>query len=95
MFETTLQDLKHAVRRLGKSLGFSAAVILTLALGIGATTAIFSVVYGVLLRPLPYPEPDRLAAIFEVNHREKRPTPKNGLHSERSPPHWAPRFLST
>jgi putative ABC transport system permease protein len=69
MIEATLQDAKFAARRLGRSPGFSATVILTLALGIGATTAIFSVVYGVLLRPLPYPEPGRLAAIWEVNHR--------------------------
>jgi putative ABC transport system permease protein len=63
------QDLKYAARGVSRSLGFSATVILTLALGIGATTAIFSVVYGVLLRPLPYPAPDRLVAIWEVNHR--------------------------
>ena len=54
---------------MGKSPGFSAMVILTLALGMGATTAIFSVVYGVLLRPLPYPDPDRLVSVFEVNRR--------------------------
>ncbi|HEY6358511.1 MAG TPA: ABC transporter permease, partial [Vicinamibacterales bacterium] len=64
-----LLDLRHAARVLTQRLGVSAIAIFTLALAIGATTAIFSVVYGVLLRPLPYPAPDRLMAVWEVNHR--------------------------
>ena len=64
-----IQDLRHAYRILRRSPGFTSVSVLTLALAIGATTAIFSVVYGVLLRPLPYSDPDRIMAIFEVNTR--------------------------
>jgi putative ABC transport system permease protein len=62
-------DLRHAARMLVKAFGATVVAVFTLALAIGATTAIFSVVYGVLLRPLPYPAPDRLMAVVEVNHR--------------------------
>lgn len=66
---TMLQDLRHSLRLLRRSPGFTAVSVLTLALATGATTAIFSVVYGVLLRPLPYSDPGRIMAIFEVNTR--------------------------
>jgi putative ABC transport system permease protein len=61
-----LFDCRYALRQLRKNPGVTAVAVLTLTLGIGVTTAIFSVVYGVLLRPLPYPHPDRIVAVFEV-----------------------------
>ena len=68
--ETLRLDLRYALRSLVRQRGVTATILVTLALGIGATTAVFSVVYAVLLRPLPYAEPDRLAMIWEKRPAE-------------------------
>jgi len=65
--DATVQDLRYAVRSLRRNPAFAAVTILTLAIGIAAATAMFTVARAVLLRPLPYPEPDRLVEISEVN----------------------------
>src|ERR1700733_6945502 len=70
--ETMIQDLRYAWRMLTKNPGFTFVTVFTLALGIGATTAIFGVVYGVLLRPLPYEKPDQIVQLWEVSDHGSR-----------------------
>jgi putative ABC transport system permease protein len=75
--ESLVQDLRYALRTLRKNRGFTAVAVLTLALGTGANTAIFSVVYAVLLKPLPFRSPGQLVRVFEANDREG--IPANGF----------------
>jgi hypothetical protein len=67
------QDVRLALRGVRQHPGFAAAAVATLGVGIGASAAIFSVAYGVSLRPLPYPDPDRLIRIYEANPANGQP----------------------
>jgi hypothetical protein len=84
MWEQVSQDLRYAVRRLARTPSVTVPAVVTLALGIGLTTAIFGVVYGVLLRPLPFNEPDRLLVLHTI--RQLGDTFDNALS--------APNFMS-
>ena len=65
--DTLLQDIRYGIRTLTRQPGFAATAILTLALGIGATTAIFSVVNAVVLRPMPFDAPERIMVVTNTN----------------------------
>src|SRR5580765_587842 len=84
--ESALQDARYAVRMLWRAPWFTAAAVLTLAIGIGVNTAMFAVVYGVLIRPLPFADADRLHFLFQTSPRagRTRVTPLDfiDLHAE-------------
>jgi putative ABC transport system permease protein len=81
-FDTLAADVKLAFRRLGRAPVFAAVTILTLGLGIGANTAIFSVAHAVLLNPLPYRDPSGLVSVWSNNTHQHEP--KNPV----SPANW-------
>ena len=70
-------DVRYGLRQLRKNPGFTAVAILTLGLGLGACTAIYTVVYSVLLRPLPYPQPERIMQLWQIT-----PTRTDGRFSD-------------
>src|SRR5271170_3090552 len=67
--ESLWKDIRFALRTMAKNRGFTLAAVLTLAIGIGATTTVFSGAYGVLLQSLPYPRPDRIVAVSQVDSK--------------------------
>src|SRR5471030_2589217 len=83
--DTLVRDLRYASRTLLRMRGGASVAILTLALGIGATTTMFSVVYATLLRPLPFADPDRLVILFNTSV-----TPRDGLQRLR----WSMRNIT-
>ncbi len=85
--ETLWREIRQTLRWMARQKGFTGAACLTLALGIGATTASFSVVYGVLLKPLPYPDPDRLVRVWEEHPGADAPFPGTYL-SDRTLASW-------
>src|ERR1700733_13072686 len=81
--ESFIQDIRYALRMLANNPGFTAVAVLTLALGIGANVATFSVVYGVLLRPLPFAHSEQLVRVFDDLRGPN--TPDVGMSA---PDHW-------
>src|SRR5262249_9270816 len=80
--ETLLRDLRISIRTLARQPGFSAVAMLVIAVGIGATISLFTVVWSVLLKPLPFDRPDELVLLYESSERFRRNGPAPGIYAE-------------
>ena len=88
MFEDLRQDLRYTTRTLTRERTFAAAAVLMLALGIGANSAMFALVDAILLRPLPFPTPDRLVMLWEQHRPRREPASRQSIS-------WTGRSTST
>src|SRR5262249_60130532 len=80
LLDDSVRDLRHGARVLRQAPGFAAAALVTLALGVGATSAIYSLVRAVMLEPLPYRDPDRIVAVWETKRGGARPNASCPAH---------------
>ncbi len=91
--ETLVHDLRVSLRMLARNWGMTLTVLLTFALGIGANTAIFTVVYATLLAPLPYPHPDQLVMVWSKIQNSRDDVAAARLHRLEAAEHGLPGYL--